>query len=225
MRVKDEVSDVSESDRMSTYFEETDVFAQIPRIPGFDFPIFEGNDEDDPVIWVDSCAHYFHQCEVSEARKLGTAAIHLRGKAGAWYLENKSNFTNWEDLRKALCLKYETAQLRKKALCSLKQIGSVEQYQKEFMYMEATVQGRRYMLADDTPELVAWFIDGLKNEIGPFVGEFKPKTLCEAVKVAKLIESCQKSTTKWNKLLGKPWNWLEVLQLVLLCLLLVFVAT
>ncbi|GAB2212578.1 hypothetical protein Droror1_Dr00020553 [Drosera rotundifolia] len=182
MRVKDEVSHVSESDRMSTYFEETDVFAQISQIPGFDFPIFEGNHGDDPERW-----------------------------AGAWYLENKSKFANWEDLRKALCLKYEKAQLRKKVLCKLKQIGSVEQYQKEFMYMEATVQGRHYMLADDTPELVAWFIDGLKHEIRPFVREFKPKKLCEAIKVAKLIESCQKSTTIWNKLLGNPWNWLVVL--------------
>ncbi|GAB2213958.1 hypothetical protein Droror1_Dr00018286 [Drosera rotundifolia] len=167
----------------------------IPRVPGLNFPFFEGSDEDDPRDWVVKCEEYFCRCGASEPQKLGLAVLHLRGKASMWYNGNHVGINNWMKLRKALCSRHEIAVLKKKLLKVKQKFRSVDNYHQEFVKSLADLQVRcrsaTSQPVDSNVEHVSWLVDGLRYNIKEHVRKSKPETISEAVKTAKLVEECQ----------------------------------
>jgi hypothetical protein len=66
------------------------------------------------------------------------------------------------------------------ALTKIQQIGTLREYQQEFKRLANRVEGWRQKA------LVGAFLGGLKSDIVFAVRMFKPKTLCDAIELARM---------------------------------------
>lgn len=137
-----------------------------------DFPIFSG---DDPDGWVGKVERYFEVYQLSEKEKLGAASLGLEGDALSWFHWEKKRRTipNWQTLRRMILKHFrgrKGGSLMEQWM-SIRQEGSVEDYEKEFIQFAANLE-------EEVSEscLLANFIKGLEWRIQT---EFEVDGSCE----------------------------------------------
>lgn len=149
------------------------------------FPHFSG---DDLRGWVCRCDQFFEVDETPSFAKVKIAAIHLQGKALRWhqtYMKYRitGDVPSWEEYVRALndrfgSMLYEDPMSE---LVNLKQTSSVQNYLDQFDELLNCVS---------LPQnhAMSCFLGGLKPEISLGVRMFKPDSLQEAVRLARLQE-------------------------------------
>ncbi|KAL5769701.1 hypothetical protein ACOSP7_013855 [Xanthoceras sorbifolium] len=147
------------------------------------FPKFSGKD---PHGWIYKSEQYFEFKGVPPQQQVQLASFHLEDHAlqwHRWYSKYRGPPT-WNEFTKAVLQRFGPTDYEdpSEALTRLKQITSVEVYQTEFEKLSQQV--------NDLPEnyLIACFVAGLRDEIRLDVKVKKPRTLSDAIGVARLIE-------------------------------------
>ncbi|KAG8381885.1 hypothetical protein BUALT_Bualt05G0019300 [Buddleja alternifolia] len=179
-----------------------DVGYQIPsKVSKVDFPHFNG---EDLRAWLYKCEQFFEVDDTPSNAKVKLAAVYLEGKALQWHqMFMKGRLTrevpNWEEYIRALndrfgALVYDDPMSE---LVNLKQVGNVQQYLDKFDEIVNCM---------DLPDhyALSCFLGGLKGEISVNVCMFRPKSLQEAISLAKLQEQAISITQKRPSILPKP---------------------
>lgn len=147
------------------------------------FPKFNG---EDPTGWIYKAEQYFDIKQIESIEQVQLASFHLEGIALQWHrwLTKFRGPLTWDELSKAILLRFGPTDFEdpSEALSRLKQTTSVAAYQEVFEKLSHQIDG--------LPEgfLVGCFIAGLKDDIRLDVKIKQPKTLTEAIGVARLIE-------------------------------------
>ncbi|KAG8384286.1 hypothetical protein BUALT_Bualt04G0102600 [Buddleja alternifolia] len=159
---------------------------QIPtKVSRVEFPHFNGEDLRG---WLTKCEQFFEVDDTPPTAKVKLDAIHLEGKALQWHqMFMKGRLTrqvpNWEEYIRALSdrfgqLVYDDPMSE---LVNLKQVGNVQHYLDKFDEIVNCLE-----LPDQYA--LSCFLGGLKSEISVNVRMFGPKSLQEAISLAKLQE-------------------------------------
>ncbi|KAH9696914.1 hypothetical protein KPL71_023390 [Citrus sinensis] len=167
--------------------EERDAGRHMPptRITKLEFPHFTG---DDPTEWYSRVSHYFEYQETMDEHKVTLAAYHLEGEANQWcqwmrrdYEEEKRPVT-WKIFVEELWARFGPTECEDfdEALSRVRQTGSLREYQKEFERLGNQVHGW------SQKALVGTFMGGLKPEIAEDIRMFRPRTLKEAISLARM---------------------------------------
>ncbi|KAL5764629.1 hypothetical protein ACOSP7_016982 [Xanthoceras sorbifolium] len=147
------------------------------------FPKFNG---EDPMGWVFKAEQYFEFKEIAMDQQVQLASFHLEGIALQWHrwLTKFRGPMTWNEFTKALLLRFGPTDYEdpSEALTRLKQTSTVSAYQEMFEELSHRVDG--------LPEnfLVGCFIAGLRDEIRLDVKIKQPRSLTDAIGVARLIE-------------------------------------
>ncbi|KAG8380917.1 hypothetical protein BUALT_Bualt06G0066500 [Buddleja alternifolia] len=150
-----------------------------------EFPRFNGEDLRG---WLFRSEQFFDVDETPSEAKVRLAALHLDGKALQWHqVYMRARLTRelpgWEEYIKALHDRFGSVTFEDpmSELMNLRQVSSVKDYLDKFDELLNNV---------DLSEAyaVSCFLAGLKNEIAVQVRMFKPKSLQDAVSLAKLQE-------------------------------------
>jgi hypothetical protein len=141
-----------------------------------EFPKFDGTN---PRLWRDQCQVYFEVYSVVPFLKTRFARLNFTGPAAIWLQseERRGRIQDWDQLVQAVLAKYDKDQypLQLRQLDSLKQVGSVQEYQTTF---EALAHGiLLYNPAYDDTFFVTRFLGGLKEEIRSAIALHRPKTV------------------------------------------------
>ncbi|GFS37962.1 hypothetical protein Acr_00g0054900 [Actinidia rufa] len=147
------------------------------------FPKFNGTD---PPSWIYRAEQYFEFQRVDPNQRIKLASFHLDGIALQWHrwLTKLQGPLSCTDFTAALLRRFGPTNFDNpsEALMRLKQTTTVEVYQDEFECIS--------QLIDVIPDshLIGCFIASLTNDIRLDVKLKKPRTLIEAIGVARLIE-------------------------------------
>ncbi|XP_028802776.1 uncharacterized protein LOC114757959 [Neltuma alba] len=149
-----------------------------------EFPKFEGGD---PRGWVMKAEKYFRYYQTPEDLKVDVAAMNLEGDAldvFTWVSSGRS-INYWDDLIQIFQEHFGPAEFQNPDvyLCSIKQLGSVQEYRQEFVRRSSRVHG--------WPKhcLLGVFINGLKEELQSDVKIQKPRTVYKAASLALEFEA------------------------------------
>lgn len=172
------------------------------RLTKVEFPKFDGNDLKS---WLYKCNQFFELDHVSDSHRVKLAAIHMEGKALLWhqtYMKRLKNITpTWarytEDIQVRFGELYDDRMAELKALV---QTGSVQEYHDTF---DALVS--RLDLTEE--HQLSCYLGGLEEDIQLAVRMFTPKSVQQALCLAKLQEASGKAKkTKKPPLLPNPTN-------------------
>ena len=164
-------------------------------------PLFHGNDDEDPVEWL----NYFEEAHTangwSDARKLALAVGHLRDTAREWYRQNAATITQYVDnttiaqsFKHQFPLYFATADKQRQWTHELQNIKqkdgeSVELYSTRFKkLLRRATSGA----ALDARYQVNYFLNGLSPAYVSQVVISNPATLDDAITRAKLVETGSK---------------------------------
>ncbi|KAG8387123.1 hypothetical protein BUALT_Bualt03G0220500 [Buddleja alternifolia] len=176
---------------------------QIPtKVARVEFPRFNG---DYLRGWLYKCEQFFEVDETPPTAKVKMASVHLEGKIIQWHqMYMKGRLTreipNSEEYIRALndrfgALVYDDPMSE---LVNLKQMGSIQQYLDRFDEIVNCLD-----LPD--PYALSCFLGDLRSEISVNVRMFRPKSLQEAISLAKLQEQALSlSYKKPSPFLSKP---------------------
>jgi hypothetical protein len=155
------------------------------KLAKLEFPKYFGTD---PTEWLTRVDQFFEYQGTLEAQKVSLASFHLEGEANQWwqwlrkaYHEDKKE-VSWEIFVEELWARFGPTDCEDfdESLSKIRQTGSLREYQKEFERLGNRVQGW-------TPKaLVGTFMGGLKPEIADGIRMFKPKSLKEAISLARM---------------------------------------
>ncbi|KAG8380288.1 hypothetical protein BUALT_Bualt06G0000100 [Buddleja alternifolia] len=168
-----------------------------------EFPRFNGEDLRD---WIFRCEQFFEVDDTPSDSKVRLAAIHLEGKALQWHqVFMKARLTrdlsSWETYVRALNDRFGTQLYEDpmSELMNLRQIGSVKEYLDHFDELLNHVD-----LSESYA--ISCFLAGFRHDIAIQVRMFKPKTLQNAISLAKLQEQALYLTNKRGNppILPKP---------------------
>lgn len=171
-----------------------------PFQPKLEFPRFSGNE---PEAWLYKCEKFFDFNAIDETQKIRLASLHLDDKAIHWFrwFEKSHTLQTWREFSKALSLRFgenvyddAVGQLTK-----LKQWGSVKLYQEKFEELANKTSG----LSEEF--FISCFVSGLKEEIRGGVQMFRPKSISEAMGLARLQEDTFEALNKKNRVSTKPY--------------------
>lgn len=158
------------------------------RITKVDFPKFDGTDLRS---WLFKCNQFFQLDETTDAQKVRLAAIHLEGKALMWhqtYMQRCNNvLPTWAQYTADITVRFGNLYDDLMAdLKALKQQHSVQEYHDEFDALTSRL---------NLPEeyLLSCYLGGLEEEIQLYVRMFTPKTIQQALCLAKLQEASSKA--------------------------------
>lgn len=150
-----------------------------------EFPRFDGST--DPCEWKFKANRFFNCNGTSDEHRLTIASFYLEGEALQWYwhYSNSRSLISWSDFLEALETRFgAVSSLESHGLLSkLKQVGSVAEYQRQFEILSNKVTG----VSEE--HLLGTFISGLKDELAFEVSSFMPRTLTQAMRLARLQES------------------------------------
>ena len=147
------------------------------------FPSYGGGD---PAGWLYQEEQYFAFQQVDDNDKVHLASFHLDGIALQWHcwLEKSKGPMSWVEFSKAVHSRFGATDFEdpSEALSRLKQLTTVVSYQQDFERLSQRVDG--------LPEsfLVGCFIGGLKDEIRLEVKLKNPRSLSDAIGIARLVE-------------------------------------
>ncbi|RVW76696.1 Transposon Tf2-8 polyprotein [Vitis vinifera] len=149
-----------------------------------EFPRFAG---DDPTEWFNRVAQFFEFQRTPEDQKVSLAAFHMEGEANQWWqwlnrtYKEENRTVTWTMFADELWARFGPTDGEDfdEALSHIKQSGSLRDYQREFEKLGNRVHGWTQKA------LVGTFMGGLKPEIADGIRMFKPKTLKEAISLAR----------------------------------------
>ncbi|XP_022032970.1 uncharacterized protein LOC110934084 [Helianthus annuus] len=156
------------------------------RLGRLDFPKFNGEDVEG---WIYKCKHFFTIDKTPEAHKVQIAVINLEGAALQWHQlhVNSQNRVveemNWADYERSITNRFSTrlSEEPMEDLKNLQQTSTLQEYCEAF---DALLY--RVVLCEEYA--AGLFIAGLKPEIRCLVKIFKPKTVRDAIAMAKQQE-------------------------------------
>ncbi|KAH9669753.1 hypothetical protein KPL70_021924 [Citrus sinensis] len=147
------------------------------------FPTFGGSD---PTGWIFKAEQYFEFKGINPQQQVQLASFHLEGVAlqwNRWFTKFRGPST-WVEFTQAILRRFGPTDYDdpSEALGRLKQVTTVAAYQEQFEQLSHRV--------DNLPEshLVGSFIAGLKDDVRLDVRVKQPRTLSDAISVARLIE-------------------------------------
>lgn len=162
--------------------------------PKLDFPKFFG---EDPEAWIYKCEKYFELNTIDETQKLRLASLHMEEKAMHWYrwYEKSHTFRNWRDFSRVLLLRFGDGVFEDatRQLTKLKQWTTVKSYQEKFEELANKTTG----LSEEF--FISCFVSGLKEEIKGGVVMFQPRTISQAMGLARLQEETVEAMYKKNR--------------------------
>ena len=131
---------------------------------------------------------FFEYQESTKDQKLILASFHLEGEANQWWqwlrrsYQEERRVVTWEIFMEELWARFEPTDCEDfdEALSRVKQTDTLRDYQKEFKRLGNRVQGWTQKA------LVGTFMGGLKPEISEEIRLFKPRTLKEAINLARM---------------------------------------
>jgi hypothetical protein len=150
-----------------------------------DFPRYAG---DDPTVWLNRVVQYFAYPHILDDQKVPLAAFHLESEANQWwqwlqkvYREDQLPIT-WDTFEKELLIRFGPTEFEdyNEALSKIHQKGTLREYQQEFECQTNRLVGWTQKA------LVGTFLGGLKLEIMNGVRMFKPRTLRDAIELARI---------------------------------------
>lgn len=159
--------------------------------PKLDFPKFFG---EDPEAWVYKCEKFFELNAVDETQKLRLASLHMEDKAMHWYrwFEKSHTVCNWREFSRVLLLRFGDNAFEDALgqLTKLKQWASVKSYQEKFEELANKTTG----LTEEF--FISCFVSGLKEEIKGGVQMFQPRSISQAMGLARLQEDTVEALNK-----------------------------
>ena len=152
---------------------------------------------------------YFDDQETSEDHKVTLAAFHLEGEANQWWQWMKKVYckdkieVNWENFKKELLVRFGPTKVEDfdKALSRICQSGTLREYQREFERLANRVDGW------PQKALVGAFMGGLKDNIASKIRMFKPKTLLEAIELARIRDDDDKTRQINHKQMRQTYQY------------------
>ena len=167
-----------------------------------DFPRYSG---DGLTIWLDLMMQYFDYQVTREEHKVVLAAFHLEGEANQWWqwlkkvYHEENKVVTWEIFKKELLVLFGPTEADDfdEALSRICQSGTLREYQREFERLANPVDGW------PQKALVGAFMGGLKEDITSEIRMFKPKTLSEAIELARIKDESMNKQRQQNKV-GNP---------------------
>lgn len=162
--------------------------------PKLDFPKFFG---DEPESWVYKCEKFFELNAIEEPQKLRLASLHLEDKAMNWFrwYEKSHVLRTWQEFTRVLLLRFGSNAYEDPVgqLTKLKQWSTMKAYQEKFEELANKTTG----LSEDF--FVSCFVSGLKEEVLAGVKMFAPRTIAQAMGLARLQEETIEALVKKNK--------------------------
>ncbi|XP_020082482.1 uncharacterized protein LOC109706087, partial [Ananas comosus] len=170
--------------------------------PKLDFPQFSG---EDPQGWLESCRQYFDLYQIPRQQWLGVATMHIFGKARVWkqgYFINRPGVT-WEEFTDAVCKRFADVGERYaiREFSNHKQTGSIESYQEKFEELRSQLLHYNPRLEEEF--FIASYINGLKEELVPFMDISHPATLEDAYSHAKLHDRALTTMQRKSRIISK----------------------
>ncbi|KAL4318769.1 hypothetical protein GQ457_18G015560 [Hibiscus cannabinus] len=155
------------------------------RLAKLEFPKFAG---DDPTEWLNKVQQFFTFQNVTEANKVSLASFHLEGEANQWWqwllrtFKEEGKEVTWLIFEEELWARFGPTDCEDfdEALSRVRQLGSLRDYQREFEKLGNRVQGWTQKA------LVGTFMGGLQPEIAEGIRMFKPKSLKDAISLARM---------------------------------------
>jgi len=165
------------------------------KVTKLDFPKYNG--QEDPTSWICRVEQYFDFKQIEEREKLPLAAYHLEGESQMWYqlFRDSEEVVTWNALKTALQTRYGSTSFEDHfgELTKLQQTGTVRDYQLQFEQLLSKVERL------SVHQQLGCFVSGLKGEVRIEVQAGRPKSVTEAIGLARLYES-----RNWS--LKKPPN-------------------
>ena len=176
--------------------EESDGGRQIysSKMAKLEFPRYYG---EDPTEWLNKVGQVFEFQGTVEDQKVSLASFHLEGEANQWWqwlsrnYKDENRIITWRTFMEELWARFGPTECEDfdEALSRVRQSGTLRDYQKEFERLGNRVQGWTQKA------LVGTFMGGLKPEISESIRMFRPKTLKEAISLARMKDeqlACQR---------------------------------
>ncbi|CAL1391412.1 unnamed protein product [Linum trigynum] len=157
------------------------------KLARLEFPTFAG---EDPTVWFSRVEQFFEFQAIPEGQKVSLASYHLEGDANQWWQWLRRTYRadgipiTWESFSSELWARFgpSAATGFDEILSHIKQTGSLKDYQTEFERLGNRVRGWSQQA------LVGTFLGGLKPEIAEGIRIFNPRTLREAISLARVRE-------------------------------------
>ncbi|KAH9671355.1 hypothetical protein KPL70_017339 [Citrus sinensis] len=170
------------------------------RIAKLEFPRYAG---DDPTEWFNRVTQYFEYQETTDEQKVVVASYHLEGEANQWWqwmrkaYQEEGQPVTWETFVDELWARFGPTDCEDfdEALSRVEQTRSLREYQKEFERLGNRVHGW------SQKALVGTFMGGLKPEIAEDIRMFRPRTLKEAISLARMKDD---QITRQRRLFQPP---------------------
>lgn len=158
--------------------------------PKLDFPRFYG---EDPAAWIYKCEKNM----IDENQKLRLASLHMEEKAMQWYrwYEKFHTLRSWREFSRVLLLRFgdDVYEDATRKLTKLRQWTSVKAYQEKFEELATKTTG----LSEEF--FISYFVSGHKDEIKGGVVMLQPRTISQAMGLARLQEETVEAVNKKNK--------------------------
>ncbi|XP_071725748.1 uncharacterized protein [Rutidosis leptorrhynchoides] len=153
---------------------------QLTRLTKLDFPKFEG---DDVKGWLYKCDQYFVVDHIEDEDKIRIVSIHLLKKALVWhqqYVKKHGPDITWVDYQEAVLKRFNASVEDPMAeIKNLRHTNSLQTYNDEFEVLLNKV--------DITEkQSISWYLAGLQKEIEMPVRMFNPKSLEDAMSLARM---------------------------------------
>lgn len=140
------------------------------------------------------CDKFFQLNGIEENQKLQLASLHLQDRAMTWFrwFEKSHTLRTWTEFSRVLLLRFSASAYEDPVgqLTKLKQWGSVRVYQEKFEELANKTNG----LSEEF--YVSCFVSGLKEEIYAGVKIFQPRTISQAMGLARLQEETMEAMAK-----------------------------
>ena len=155
------------------------------KLTKLEFPKFSGGD---PTIWINRVDQFCAFQEVAVEDKVRLASFHLEGEANYWWqwykktMDDEHSNITWETFEDEIRSRFGPTEADDfdEALTRIRQVGTLRDYQQEFEQLSTRVRGWTQKA------LVGAFMGGLKWEIAEGIRIFKPKSIKEAMSLARI---------------------------------------
>ncbi|XP_011078981.1 uncharacterized protein LOC105162605 [Sesamum indicum] len=156
----------------------------LPSPPKIHLQLFDGSN---PLDWLFHADQFFAYYAVPPKLRLRRISCYMSGDALAWFqwMHNNGLLSTWQEFVSALELRFgpSSYENHRQALFKLRQSGSIVDYQREFEQLCNRVVGL-------SPETVLdCFLSGLLPEFQREMAIFQPRSISQAIGLAKLLES------------------------------------
>ncbi|RVW93094.1 Retrovirus-related Pol polyprotein from transposon 17.6 [Vitis vinifera] len=176
----------------------------LSKLAKLEFPKYSGND---PTEWFNKVDQFFEYQGIPAAQKVSLASFHLEGEANQWWQWLRRSYSEegkevaWADFEEELWARFGPTECEDfdEALSRVKQMSSLRDYQREFEKLGNRVQGWTQKA------LVGTFMGSLKSEIADDIRMFKPKSLKEAISLARMRDDQLTRQRRFTRPLQPNW--------------------